>query len=66
MARMVKTEWFGKQITVMMVNDKSLSGTLSEVTDNYIVIERDGTETQIMCHAIVAVRLAAEKEGERP
>ena len=62
MARMMKAEWFGRQVTVMMVNGKSMTGTLSEVTDSYIVLTRNGTETQIMCHAIIAVRLAGGEE----
>jgi len=47
---------------VLMVNGKSVTGELSEVTDNYIVLTRGGVETQIMGHAIVAVRLAGDQE----
>ncbi len=60
MPGLVKTGWFGKQINVAMVNGKSLTGELSEVSDLYIVITRGGTEVQIMAHAIIAIRLAAE------
>ncbi len=62
MASTVKTEWFNQRVKVLMMNDKSVSGTLSEVTDDYIVLTRGSAETQIMCHAIIAVRLAGEKE----
>jgi len=64
MARVIKPEWFGKQVSVLMVNGKSVTGELSEVSDNFIVLSRGGAETQIMVHAIVAVRLATEKEGQ--
>jgi len=49
-----------------MLNGKSSTGELVETSDNYIVIEgQEGVQTQIMAHAIVAVRLAdAEKEIE--
>ena len=64
MAQVIKTEWFGRQISVLMVNGKSVTGELSEVTDSYIVLTRGSSETQVMVHAIIAVRAVAEKEGE--
>ena len=64
MARVIKPEWLVKQVSVLMVNGKSVTGELSEVSDNFIVLSRGGAETQIMVHAIVAVRLATEKEGQ--
>ena len=64
MAQVVKTEWFGRQISVLMVNGKSVTGELSEVTDSYIVLTRGSSETQVMVHAIIAVRAVAEKEAE--
>jgi len=66
MAQVIKIEWFGRQISVLMVNGKSVTGELSEVTDNYIVLTRGSSETQIMVHAIIAVRVVSEKEGEGP
>ncbi len=63
MAQVIKTEWFGRQISVLMVNGKSVTGELSEVTDSYIVLARGSSETQIMVHAIIAVRVVSEKEG---
>ena len=62
MAGLIKTGWFGRQVSVLMVNGKSISGVLSEVGDQYIVVTRGGSDTQIMSHAIVAIRLAGEKE----
>jgi len=64
MAQVIKAEWFGRQISVLMVNGKSVTGELSEVTENYIVLARNSSETQIMVHAIVAVRPTTEKEDE--
>ena len=60
MANVVKTEWFGKQISVLMINGKSFTGELSEVTDNYIVLTQDEMQTQIMVRAIIAIRPAAQ------
>ena len=63
MADVVKTGWFGRKVTVLMVNGKSLSGELSEVTDKYIVVEtKSGKPTQVMVHAIVAIRPVEQKE----
>jgi len=61
MAGLIKVGWFGRQINVLMVNGKSISGELTEVSEHYIVVTRAGSETQIMAHAVVAVRLAEEK-----
>jgi len=60
---LVKVGWFGRQVTVLMVNDKSVSGELTEVSEHYIVVTRGTTDTQIMAHAVVAIRLADEKAG---
>jgi sRNA-binding regulator protein Hfq len=62
MAGLIKTGWFGRQVSVLMVNGKSISGELSEVGEQYIVVTRAGSDTQVMAHAIVAIRLAGEKE----
>jgi sRNA-binding regulator protein Hfq len=45
-----------------MVNGKTITGELTETSDNYIVLSRNGTEVQIMVHAIVMVVPAAPKE----
>jgi sRNA-binding regulator protein Hfq len=62
MAGLVKVGWFGRQISVLMVNGKSVTGELTEVSEHYIVVTRGGADTQIMAHAIMAIRLAGEKE----
>jgi len=62
MAGLVKIGWFGRQVSVLMVNGKSVTGELSEVSEHYIVLTRGNAETQIMAHAMVAIRLAADKE----
>jgi len=57
MADVVKSGWFGRKVHVVLTNGKSLNGELSEVSENYIVIEPEGKQpTQIMVHAIVALR----------
>ena len=66
MADVVKTGWFGRKITVLTVNEKSTTGELTHVSDNYIILQGEaGVETQVMVGAIIAVRLAEdEKEGQ--
>jgi sRNA-binding regulator protein Hfq len=64
MADVVKSGWFGREVSVLMVNGKSITGELSEVCDNFLVLTRGGAEHQIMVHAIVAIRLAGERDGE--
>ncbi len=63
MAGLVKMGWFGRQISVLMVNGKSITGELTETSEQYIVVTRGGAETQIMAHAIVAIRLAERGIG---
>jgi sRNA-binding regulator protein Hfq len=58
MASTVKTEWFGRRVSVLTVNDKTIKGVLNEVTDQYLVLTRNDSETLIMCHAVVAIRPA--------
>ena len=62
MASIVKSSWFGKQVTVMLVSEKSVSGELSEVSDHYIVLTTKNGETQIMASAIIAIRLAEQAQ----
>jgi len=64
MPTIVKTDWFGRQISVLTVTGQTVTGELTEVSDVYIVLTRNGAETQIMAHAIVAVRLAGTKDAE--
>ena len=65
MPGIVRTEWFGRQISVLMVNGKTVTGELSEVTDQYLVLTIGNSQTQIMGHAIIAIRVAAEKEAKQ-
>ncbi|MHC4481273.1 MAG: hypothetical protein ACYS8K_02540 [Planctomycetota bacterium] len=65
MASSIKAEWFGKQISILLVNGKSLVGELSEVTDDYVLLTSDVGQTQVMVHAIVAVRLAADAASQQ-
>ncbi len=64
MAAIVKTVWFGRQLNVLLVTGKSVSGELTEVTDAYIVLDRDGTEVQVMAHAIAMIVPAATKDDQ--
>ena len=54
----VRSSWFGRELSVLLVSGKWVSGELTEVTDHYIVLSSDGGDTQIMVHAMVVVRLA--------
>lgn len=56
MANVVKPTWFGREVTVLLVNGKSVVGELAEILDNYIVLNTKGGEMQIMVHAIIAIR----------
>lgn len=60
----VKSSWFGRQITVVLVTDKSVSGELTEVSEHYIVLTNDSGETQVMVHGIIAIRLSEEAASE--
>jgi sRNA-binding regulator protein Hfq len=64
MANVVKVSWFGNQISVLMINGKTITGELTETSDNYIVVSRGGSEVQIMVHAIVMVVPAATKDSK--
>ena len=64
MANVVKTGWFGRDISVLLSNGKSVSGELSEVSDRYIVLHTKGGDVQVMVHAILVIRPASEAGGE--
>ena len=64
MASIVKSSWFGKQVSVLLVSGKSVAGELSEVSDHYIVLTTKAGEMQIMAHAIVAIRPAEQAQEE--
>jgi len=63
MAGVIRTGWFGKQLSVLMINNKTVTGELIETTDEYIVLMIGKSEMQIYVHAIIAIRLAGEAEG---
>lgn len=66
MADVIKTGWYGRKITVLMVNGKSTTGELTYVSESYVVLEGEGgVETQVMVGAIIAVRLAEEGKGDQ-
>jgi len=54
----VKADWFGQRVRVMLLNGKALEGELTEVSECYIILEADGVATQVMVQAIVIIRLA--------
>ncbi|MBS3764035.1 MAG: hypothetical protein ACLFWL_04600 [Candidatus Brocadiia bacterium] len=59
MADVVKSDWFGRDVTVLLENGKSMTGELSETSSNYIVLTtQSGDEVQIMVHAIVLIKSA--------
>ncbi len=62
MAGVVRTQWFGKQVTILMVNGKSVTGEISETSDQYLVLDVGKSQMQIFTHAIIAIRLAGEGE----
>lgn len=55
MAKIIKTGWFGRKITIWLSTGKKVEGELTEVADEYLVIDRNGSEMQVMGHAIVAI-----------
>ena len=55
MASIVKPAWFGRQVTVMLTTEKTLTGELAEVSPSYIVLNTKSGEKQIMVHAIIAI-----------
>jgi sRNA-binding regulator protein Hfq len=64
MANVVKVDWFGKNVSVLMINGKTVTGELTEVTDNYVVLNVGAVQMEVMVHAIIAIRLASEKEAQ--
>ena len=58
----VKPTWFGRKVSALLSTGKWLTGELTEVTDNYIVLETSSGEVQVMVHALIAVRPADEGE----
>ena len=55
MANVVKSSWFGRNVQVLMVNGKRISGEITEVSDSYVVLNTNKGEIQVMVHAIIAI-----------
>ena len=64
MANVVKSAWFGRNIQVLTVNGKRISGELSEVSECYIVLTTKHGEMQIMVQAIIAIWPGTEEPPE--
>ena len=62
MANVLRSDWFGRQVNVLLVNGKTISGEVSEVTEHYIVLSRPKSDVQIMGSAMVVIT-AAEKSA---
>ena len=62
MATVLRSDWFGRQVSVLLVNGKTISGEVSEVTEHYVVLTRGKSDVQIMGSAIV-LATASEKSA---
>ena len=63
MADVVKTGWFGRKVHILLSNGKSINGEMTEVTDHYVVVEPEAKQpTQVMVHAIMAIRPIDDEE----
>lgn len=58
----LKAEWFGRQVSVLLTNDKTVSGEVSEVSPNYIILGTSKGEMQIMKDSIILIRPVIEEE----
>jgi sRNA-binding regulator protein Hfq len=56
MAEVVKSEWFGREISVLLTNGKRVSGELTQVSPNFIVLDREGGEVQVMKNAVILIQ----------
>ncbi len=56
----IKPGWFGRNVSVLLTTGKQISGELSEVGQSYLIINTNGSDVQVMVHAIALVRLAEE------
>mgnify|MGYP006309187193 CR=1 FL=1 len=65
MAQSIRATWFGRNVVVWLSTGKSVSGTISEATDTYLILEdQNGVETQVMVHAILAIKLADQQSEQ--
>jgi len=59
MGNVLRGGWFGRQVSILLVNGKTVGGEVSEVTDHYIVLTRPGKpDVQVMGTAVVLVTAA--------
>ncbi len=64
MAKVIRTDWFGKKVNVLTVTGKTVRGEVTEVSDQFIVLTSNGIPTQVMVHAIVAIVAAEDGEAQ--
>lgn len=60
MPELVKPNWFGRNLSVLLNNGKTIRGSLEETGDTYIVLETQKGPVQVMSAAITLIRLADE------
>ncbi len=52
----VKPEWFGKKINVLLSNGKQIAGELNEAGQNYLILQTEDGEMQVMVNAVILIR----------
>lgn len=52
----LKAEWFGRKISILLVNDKTVSGEVTEVSSSYIILDTGSGQMQIMKNSIILIR----------
>lgn len=55
-ANIVKAEWFGRELSILLTNGKRVSGELTETSPSFIVLDREKGKVQIMKHAIILIQ----------
>ena len=64
MGNVVRGSWFGRQVSVLLVNGKTIAGEVTEVTEHYVVLSRSNSEVQIMGSAIVLIAPSEKQSSE--
>lgn len=64
MGNVVRGGWFGRQVSVLLVNGKTIAGEVTEVTEHYVVLSRSNSEVQIMGSAIVLIAPSEKQSSE--
>jgi len=64
MGNVVRGGWFGRQVSVLLVNGKTIAGEVTEVTDHYVVLSRKNSEVQIMGSAVVLITPSEKQSSE--